>query len=211
MLQDRDTTEMGDSQILHPGSRQLFRYWEMLRAERPCPQREEIDLKAIEAIVPHLLIIERDHLRNGYKFRLVGTAVCALFNKELTGKSVLEGWDHFESDVISRHLQTTLNQRQPSVLRMRLTTNLGQSVAAEVLALPVQMRGSANTQILAGLFPFRSAQSLAHSSITDRELASARIIWTEHLTPMPMSQQEQQQPIRPTVRHFEVITGGRQD
>jgi hypothetical protein len=209
MLQDRDQSEVADSQILHPGSRQLFRYWEMLRAERPCPTREDIDLKAIEAIVPHLMVIERDHLRNGYKFRLAGTAVCTLFNRNLTGTSVLDGWDHFETQVLSRHLQTTLNQQQPTVIRMRFTTNLDQVVGVELLALPVQVSGSSRMQIFAGFFPFQAVHTLAHRSITDQTISSARIIWTEHLVPMPIHDVVPM-PNAPS-RHFEVIQGGRSD
>jgi hypothetical protein len=208
MLQDRDHSQVGDSQILHPGSRQLFRYWEMLRAERACPMRDEINLKAIEQIVPDLVVIERDHLRNGLKYRLAGTAVCALFNRNMTSTSVFEGWDHFETEVLSRHLQTTLNQQQPTVIRMRFTTNLGQVVGAELLALPVQLSGSSRMQIFAGLFPFQPAHTLAHAAITDRTISSARIIWTEHLVPMPLDASPRRQP---TLRHFEVIQGGRED
>jgi hypothetical protein len=210
MLQDHDATDFGDSQILHPGSRQLFRHWEMLRAERACPTREEIDLKALRDIVPDLLVIERDYLRSAFKFRLAGTRVCALFNRNITGGNVFDGWDAFEADVISRHLLTVHNQMQPAVIRMRFTTDRRQTVAAELVALPVQMRGSHRIQILAGLFPFRAAQSLGHAGITGRELASARVIWTEHLEPAPRRQPDLSPPIRNTMRSFRVINGGKQ-
>jgi hypothetical protein len=210
-LLDKDTTDIGDGQILHPGSRQLFRHWEMLRAERPCPTREEFSLVSIKEIVPDLLIIDRDHLRNTLKYRLSGTRVCALFNRNLTNSSVFEGWDAFESDVISRHLMTVLNQLQPAVLRMRLTTDRGQVVAAELLALPVQMRGSQRIQIIAGLFPFRGAQTLGHSAIISREMASARVIWTEHHEPLARVSPDVAPPIRNAMRAFRLIEGGKVD
>ncbi len=142
MMQDQTIHDVGDSQILHPGSRQLFRQWEMLRAERPCPAREDFDFRSIKTVLADMLVIDRDYLRNSFRFRLAGTRVCDLFKQNLTGTNVLAGWDNFESDVLSRHMMTVLNQLQPAVIRMRVTTDRGQAVAAEMLLLPVRMRGS---------------------------------------------------------------------
>jgi hypothetical protein len=210
MLQDLQPIDTQDGQILHPGSRQLFRHWEMLRAERPCPTREEFDLSPLKSMMADMVVIDRDYLRNSFKYRLAGTAVCALFNKNLTSSNVMEGWDAFESDVMSRHLLTALNQQQPAVIRMRLTTDRGQAVAAELIALPVQMRGSHRIQIIGGLFPFRAAKGLGHAGITLRELVSARVIWTEHQEPLKSIEPDSvMPPIRQSLRQFTLIDGGK--
>ena len=210
MMQDQVFPETGDAQILHPGSRALFRYWETLRAERPCPTREEFELADVKATLADMVVIDRDYLRNSFKFRLAGTRVCALFGQTLTGRNVVEGWDGFEADVISRHLMTVINQQQPAVIRMRLTTDRGQIVAAELVALPVQMRGSRRFQIIGGLFPFRAAQGLGHERMTNRELVSARVIWTEHVAAAaPVDFAHPLPQIRPTKRSLTLINGGK--
>jgi hypothetical protein len=210
MLQDLQPTDTQEGQILHPGSRLLFRHWETLRAERPCPTREEFDLAPLKTMMADMVVIDRDFLRNSFKYRLAGTAVCALFQKNLTSNNVMDGWGDFESDVMSRHLLTVINQQQPAVIRMRLSTDRGQAVAAELLALPVQMRGSHRIQIIGGLFPFRSAQSLGHAGITTRELVSARVIWTEHQQPLKVAEPESSvPPIRQALRQFTLIDGGK--
>jgi hypothetical protein len=210
MLQDTQNQDHGDTQILHPGSRKLFSHWEMLRAERACPTREEFALAPLRAMMPDMVVIDRDFLRNTFKYRLAGTAVCALFGRNLTSTNLLEGWDAFETDVISRHLLTVLNQQQPAVIRQRLTTDRGQVVAAELIALPVQMRESHRIQIIGGLFPFRAAQSLGHTGIVQRELVSARVIWTEHEAPLTSREPETTMPpIRQTMRNFRLIDGGK--
>jgi hypothetical protein len=210
MQQDTTFDDHGDGQILHPSSRHLFRHWEMLRAERPCPTREEFEFGPLKLIMPDMVVIDRDFLRNSFKYRLAGTRVCALFNQNLTADNVVNGWDAFESDVISRHLLTVINQQQPAVVRMRLTTDREQAVAAELIALPAQMRDSHRIQIIGGLFPFRTARSLGHSRIVKRELVSARVIWTEHQEPLPRSEPERVaasgQRISP---NFQVIAGGK--
>jgi hypothetical protein len=210
MTHDASTTDQGDGQILHPSSRHLFRHWEMLRAERPCPTREEFDLYPVRLLMPDMVIIDRDNLRSSFCYRLTGTRVCALFQDNLTTTDALHGWDKFETDVVSRHLLTVINQKQPAVIRMRLTTNRSQTVAAELLALPVHMRGSSRIQILGGMFPFRPASSLGHTAIQHRELVSARVIWTEH------SEQDdniEHFPLETRARHykpmFTLIEGGK--
>jgi hypothetical protein len=210
MMQDANITDQGDGQILHPSSRQLFRYWEKLRAERACPTREDFDFAPIQGLLPDLVVIERDNLRSSFRFRLSGTRVCALFTSNLTGSDVLYGWDSFETDVISRHLLTVLNQKQPAVIRMRLTTDRHDTVAAELVALPVQVRGSTRIQIIGGLFPFRPLQGLGHASILHRELVSARVIWTEHeqsasnIEPLPIETRASN-----SRHHFTLIDGGK--
>jgi hypothetical protein len=207
MQQDIHSPEGQDGQILHPGSRHLFSHWEALRSERACPTREEFEFSAIKHQLPDMIVIDRDFLRNSFKYRLAGSRPCALFNRNLTGTDVMAGWDKFEADVIARHLNTVLNRKQPAIIRMRLTTDRGQVVAAEMIALPVYMRGSNRMQIIGGLFPFRAAQSLGHSAVVKQELMSARVIWTEHETESVDTQ------IPPaaakSMRNFTLIDGGK--
>jgi hypothetical protein len=208
-MQDQTVTDFDNNQILHPGSRHLFRSWEMLRAERPCPAREDFDMASLKSVLADMVVIDRDYLRNSFKYRLAGSHVCDLFKQNLTGGNVLAGWDSFESDVLSRHLMTVVNQMQPAVIRMRLVTDRGQAVAAEMLLLPVRMRDSQRVQVLGGLFAFRAARSLGHSGIASRELAAARVIWTEHEAIAPAEASTQPANLRAAARQFTLISGGR--
>jgi hypothetical protein len=207
MLQDTHSTQALEGQILHPGSRQLFSYWETLRAERACPTREEFEFGPVKLLMPDMIVIDRDFLRNSFKFRLAGSRACGLFNYNLTGMDVMAGWGNFEVDLITRHLNTVLNQKQPAVIRMHLTTDRGHLVAAEMIALPVHMRGSSRMQIIGGIFPFRAAQSLGHGTIAKQELVSTRVIWTEHQA--EDNTRSAIPPIAPTERNFTLIEGGK--
>jgi hypothetical protein len=210
MIDQLPTNSDQDTQMLHPGSRQLFRYWETLRAEKAYPRREDVDFAAIKAVLPDLVIIERDHLRKSFRYRLAGSRVCALFGANLTGSDVFSGWDHFETDVIRRHLEIALTRFQPAVVRMRLTTDREQQLAAELVVLPVQMQNSTRVQLIGGMFPFRPATGLGHINIAGRELVSARVIWTEHQGIVPVAAESvPQRPLdRPVSRNFRLIDGG---
>ena len=206
MLQDSHMNDAPDGQILHPGSRHLFSYWEQLRAERACPTREDFEFAPVKNQMPDMIVIDRDFLRSSFKYRLAGSRACALFHRNLTATDVMSGWGRFESDVITRHLNTVLNQKQPAVIRMRLTTDDQNIVAAELIALPVTMRGSTRMQIIGGLFPFRAAQSLAHNAIVAQELVSARVIWTEHVAERG---EVRSRTLSSKTNAFTVIEGGR--
>jgi hypothetical protein len=179
-LIDKPGFDQAGTQILHPGSRALFRHWESIRAERPCPSRQDIDLHQIIQIIPDLIIIEKNILKTGWQYRLAGTRLCELMNGDLTGRDALGGWDSFERDVVSKSLDITLNRLQPSLVRMRFISMLNNVLAAEMIALPILDRAGENVQIIGGIFPFDTSRTLEIDPMMRRELVSARMIWTEH-------------------------------
>ena len=99
-LSDKPEVAHAGAQLLHPGSRILFRHWETVRAERPCPYRTDIDLRAISKLMPWLAIIELGQNVNAPVFKLAGTSVCDLFQTQLTGTQVGADMDRFERRVV---------------------------------------------------------------------------------------------------------------
>jgi len=178
-VEDRNAIDKAATQILHPGSRILFRYWEALRAERPCPRRDEIELSRLTAVLPHVSIIERSEGEVWY-FRHAGTQVCALLQAPVTGQNALEGFDRFESDVVSNTFKLAVTRLQPCLVRLRLMAQAETVTAVELLGLPVQNQISGRVQLFGGLFEFGSEGADHHAPLVRRELVSARIIWTEH-------------------------------
>jgi len=207
LVKEHPEASQGDSHILHPGSRILFRYWDKTRAAAAAPRRDAIDLKHIREIVPHLVIIERG-LGGSYRWRLAGTGACDIFRREITGRPVLEGWERFERDVIERFLNGVAEELQPCVLRFRFHTDHNELIGAELIAMPVE---AANGQIhiLGGLFAFRDLYGLSHTGIAAMELSGARGIWREHLTGDALVKGMSHDPQPKTFRPFQVIAGGR--
>ena len=207
LTQDTTIQDGADSQILHPGSRRLFSLWETLRAEQAYPTREAFSFDSIKDLMPDLVVLDRDNLRNSYKFRLAGSRVCRLFNENQTGKDALADWDNFEADVVRKHLTMALTEYQPALVRMRMKTDTGQVVAAEMIALPVQMRASNRVQLIGGLFAFRNVNTIGHNTILGRELISARMIWTEHRE--APRRRDAMSISRPKFGSFAIINGGK--
>jgi hypothetical protein len=180
LVSDKAEIDDASAKILHPGCRALFRYWESLRAERPCPRKDEMDLKQIAEIVPNLAIFEPGSSANSWRFRLAGTKVCGLFGAEMTGADVLAGWDSFERRVVGNCLNISLDRLQPSLVRMRFISEQNHVIAAEMICLPVRNGKHAPVNIFAGLFPFLEGKAQRPFNYMKRELVSARMIWTEH-------------------------------
>jgi hypothetical protein len=180
LVNDISELSQAESHILHPGTRALYRYWETIRAENAAPNRNDLDLKQISTIVPNLMMLERDHMRQTYKWRVAGTNICLLYRRELTGADVLAGWDTFERETIRKLLDTVVTSLQPCLIRYRMTT-MDQVIGAEMLGLPLHARNGSRFHVFGGVFPFREIANLGYDGIKHMELSGARIIWTEHL------------------------------
>jgi hypothetical protein len=185
-VQDRNEIESASAHISHAGSRALFRHWEALRAERACPDRNEITFTGLANVISNIAILDRN-ADGKWQYRLAGGAVCAMLGGNVTGREVLKQFNSFEGQVISRVLNISEERLQPGLMRMRLVDENGSVTAAELLILPVMNQVTGKAQLICGLF------ELNRSSIEDPvgkvqvELYSARLIWTEHLATMPAS------------------------
>lgn len=201
---DEIHTSHGDAHILHPFSRLLFRFWESMRAEQAAPRRDQLDLKNVKQLVPHLFIAETLAGGRTLRWRLAGTGLCDLFRRELTGVNLLNGFDDFECEVIRRMLNATVTRRQPAMMRFRLTTDLSQEIGVELAAFPLLAADGVSVHILGGMFPFREISTLGYSAIVQQDVVGARLVWTENLP----------DPIEPAVLiarpKLKLIPGGRE-
>ncbi len=163
--------------VLHPGSRLLFRQWETLRGALPCPARKSFRLDPVKAIVPNLFILDYLPHLNSFRYRLAGTGLTEFHGQDMTGKDMLSGWDTFEQQMQLRVLRTSQRRRQPALIRSRHFTIRGESFGAETIALPFSTGLGNETQLIGGLFPFAPVRDLV---FVRHEMVTVRNIWTEH-------------------------------
>lgn len=205
-VSDFNQLSQADCQILHPGTRLLFRHWETVRAERAAPKRDELDLRRISNLLPNIVMIEATRGDN-YRWRLAGTDVCHLMRRELTGQDALALGDQFEKSTVKKLYNSVIGSLQPFLIRYRLTTDTGAVIGVEQLGLPLLNNEQTRVFILGGIFAFSDTSNLNYSSISGFELASARTIWTEHLPGDTLVERLAHAPKQG--RHLRVIEGGR--
>ena len=208
LVNELNETSQADSQILHPGSRALFSYWERIRAEEAAPPRCALDLRELRDLIPNLMIIEHEPRGGGLIWRLAGTLITDLYRQDVKGNSVVKGWESFEANIARGLLNGVIQKLQPCLLRLRLRTDLEQIIGAEMIGLPLQSNDGKSIQVFGGLFAFRDTPSLCYRQITAIELSGARSIWTEHLPGDPLARQLGKAD-RPPFQPFQIITGGR--
>jgi hypothetical protein len=181
LVNDSKEASQAYAHIRHPGTRALFSFWEKIRGEKAAPNRDDLDLRQISPIVPNLLILERDHLYQGYKWRLAGSEIAQLYRQKLTSTNALAGWGNFECNTLNQLFNTVVTSLQPCLIRFQLTTDTDQVIGAELIGLPILARNGMRFHIFGGIFPLRDISRMGYGSITALELSAARSIWTEPL------------------------------
>jgi len=81
------TFPVGALPINHPKLAQLYRYWDRKRGERAMPTRHDILPEEMGGLLGNLFLVDvvrtDDAVR--FRYRLVGTALTAIMDQELTG------------------------------------------------------------------------------------------------------------------------------
>lgn len=209
VVSDFNQFSQADSQILHPGTRLLFRHWETIRSEHAAPKRSDLNLRQIRSLMPNLVMIEKTAATASYRWRLAGTDVCQLFGRELTATDALFLGDSFEKATIRKLYEAVRTSLQPCLLRYRLTTDKDTVIGVEQVGLPLLNDAQSEVYVFGGIFPFHESSKQRHTAITGFELASARTIWTEHLPGDKLLEKlNNPQPIATGLR---LIKGGRED
>ena len=207
LVNDSKDASQAYAHIMHPGTRALFSFWEKIRGEKAAPNRDDLDLRQISALVPNLLIMERDHLHQTFKWRLAGSEVSQLFRRKLTSTNALAGWSSFERNTLKQLFNAVVTSLQPCLVRFHLTTDTGQVIGAELLGLPILARNGMRFHIFGGIFPLRDVSNLGYGAVTFVELAAARSIWTEPLPGDKLVASLNRPDIRPG--GLKLIKGGR--
>ncbi len=177
--EDRNDNETPGARIVHPGSRQLFRYWESRRAERPCPLRSDISLAPMAKLLGDMAVLEQNDL-GAWIFRLAGGNVCDLLRANVTGTDAVMCFEGITRAMMARNFDYATRNMQPGVMKMRVITD-SQIVPAEVIYLPVMNAETGHMQLLCGIFAFGPVATEERGIPVLCEVISSKLIWTEHL------------------------------
>jgi hypothetical protein len=167
-----------ETQVLHPGSRLLFRHWEVQRGSRACPARKDFSLTDVRQTASQLFVLEFQPLRNRFVCRLFASGLVPFHGSDLTAKDPLTNWSGFDRHAQLRVLKAATTRLHPAIIRARLTNSAGDTVGLETIALPYAVNES-HIHLIGGQFAFTIPRQL-DAPVVRRDLISARTVSTEH-------------------------------
>jgi len=135
----------------HAATKELFAYWDSRRGERPLPERNEIEPRDIARILGDTFVLDAD---GGYFFRLAGTRVCALFDRELRDTGFLELWHPQSRGALQTVLATSIEEAVGTVASVSAHTADAREVLLELLLLPLNHRGRP-TRLIGSIVPMK--------------------------------------------------------
>jgi hypothetical protein len=159
----------------HAASRELYTYWQELRGRRPAPERAEIEPAAIRGILSETFIVALDRTE-GYPFRLAGTRVCALFDRELKGESFLTLWDDTSRRTIADLLGILADEWVGTVAGVTAHNTEGEAFDFELLLLPLSATRPALQRGIGILAPLRTLPTIGTTPLGPLTLGSRRHI-----------------------------------
>ncbi len=147
--------EPSGTSMKHGVSRDLYNYWNVLRAGRTAPERSDIDPAEIRHILAYTFILEvasgpllqaRD-----VTFRLSGTRLNALFQRDLKGRPFSEIWLAEEVPLASTVLSAVLDDRAATVAGVAGSPGGLDAVAFEMMLLPLRHHGKTHARLLGSI------------------------------------------------------------
>jgi hypothetical protein len=159
----------------HPSIRELFDYWNARRGRRPAPERAEIEPGAIRRVLADTFILSFEPLA-GHPFRIAGTRVCALFNRELKGEAFLDLWS-LESRRDVRDLLFIVADESVGIAASVSGLNAaGVPLRLELVLLPLSHHGRSDARFLGALAPSEPPAWLGTSPLAGLTLETHRYV-----------------------------------
>ncbi|MDO9411658.1 MAG: PAS domain-containing protein [Pseudolabrys sp.] len=196
----------------HTSTRALYNYWDMVRGERPAPDRADIDPVGLRRELGDVFMLAADFVET-LRFRLAGTRVCAVFGREIKGEAFPALWDETSRKTIDEVLSVLNNERIGAVAGLTGRTADGSTVELEMIVLPLAHAGHARIRAIGTLVPLAPPYWLGDKPVVELHLGALRHVGpdSENLEARRFSLAPSQQPdvLRETEAPLAPAAGGR--
>ena len=139
----------------HGVSRDLYTYWNALRSGRTAPERGDIDPAAIRHILAYTFILEIPPgpmaQAREVTFRLSGTRLNALFQRDLKSRPFAEIWLPEGAALASTVLNAVLDDRAATVAGVMGSPRGFDLAAFEMMLLPLRHHGKTHARLLGSI------------------------------------------------------------
>jgi hypothetical protein len=150
----------------HPSNRAFFAYWDEKRDGERAPDRSAIEPGAVRELLSDVFVLSYDP-ECGYPFRVAGTRVCALLDRDLKGQNFAGLFSSGSRDEITDILGVVTDELLAAVAGVTATARDGSLAHLELLLLPFANRAHTPISLTGLLAPMQhSGQPLGDLSLT---------------------------------------------
>lgn len=121
----------------HTQSRALHTYWQTLRLGSAAPQRNDIAPQDIASLLGHVFILRRIDPQH-HVFRLAGTHLCQLYQREFRDQNFMSLWRGHDAAHIQTLLESSLAGVSPASVVARATTMDMNQLPLEISFFPLR-------------------------------------------------------------------------
>ncbi len=165
--------------IVHPDARRLLQLWNRWRGAQPIPSRSAMNLQEMGALLPFMMVLERNPVQPLFRLRLAGTALRRFTGRELTGVEFSTLWPEHDRDLVVQALSSTISHLGCHIFLVAGATRSGRQAAFQCVFLPVRVDGRQTVQVLGGLFPLNDPYWFDKHPITSFRLLGGKTLDTE--------------------------------
>lgn len=155
----------------HPSSRAFFAYWDEKRDGERAPDRRVIDPNAVRQLLGDIFVLSYDP-KHGYPFRVAGTRVCALLDRDLKGENFSSLFAAASRAQITDILGVVSEERMVAVAGLTAPERNGSLAHFELLLLPFNNRTHTPISMTGLLAPMQHGRQ----PVTDFTLTSWRYL-----------------------------------
>ncbi len=130
--------------------RALQLYWDSKRGERAMPARADLDPVEIPELLPYVVLVDTAETLEDFRYRLVGTEVCAGFERDPTGVRFADLARTENFDEVYDGYWRTIRERTPQHFHGPLGSADG-PIQFSRLTLPLSRDGNHVDMILGGI------------------------------------------------------------
>lgn len=186
-------------------SRELYAYWNNVRAERLAPTRFEIEPSQIAKILPDTFILERIDTETS-RFRLAGTRICEAFAAEFRGINIFDLFTLEDRITLQRQFSVIAAQGAVGIFHFETQSQSGRSAQFEMLVAPLKHTRDAVDRYLGSMAPIDPPGWLGAEPLVTRRLLAHDLIWPDgrqHAVTDAMA--SRQSPFMPHVRNARLV------
>ena len=100
----------------------VFEYWDALRGDRLAPSRHEIDPVDLKDVLPRITFIEYDPVTDAFRFRLAGTELFNLHNREIAYTAIADMRPPEYRDLLHVHYKEVIDSKAPNAYEIFFIT-----------------------------------------------------------------------------------------